>query len=339
MSAYVPGEQPPPAPAIVKLNTNENPYGPAPAVADVLAKFPADSLRLYPDPECRALRMEIASHYGFQQDEVVIGNGSDELLAMAVRAYVENDGAIAYHDPSYSLYPVLAKMVGAKEVPVPLAADFSWQMPPVLAADLFFLTNPNAPTGVMHPKALVRDFCARFTGVVVIDEAYVDFAADDALDLVRQLPNVVVMRTFSKSYALAGLRVGYAIGNRELIAALSKVKDSYNVGRLAQELALAAFKDWAHLQKQVGLIKQTRREVSVALENLGFQVLPSQTNFLFARPGRGAAVELFQELRKRNIFVRHFSGERTGEWLRITIGLPEQMAKLLVALKELMGEE
>jgi len=331
LSGYTPGEQPTEA-DVVKLNTNENPYPPSPRVAQALRELAAERLRLYPDPLCMALRRAIAAEAGCDPASVFVGNGSDEILALCTRAFVEDGGAIGYFDPSYSLYPVLAAIRGAAGRPTPLGPDFAWRAPAAEGAALFLMTNPNAPTSVRYPRAEVEAFCRSFPGVVVLDEAYVDFADEHCLDLALRLENTLALRTFSKSYSLAGLRVGYAVGPPELIAALFKIKDSYNVDALAQRLALAAFGDAAHMRANVARIRATRQRLAAELERRGFRVWPSQTNFLWVRPPERPAAELFAALRRQRILVRHFPGPRTGEFLRITVGTDAETDKLLAAL-------
>ncbi|MBP7830903.1 MAG: histidinol-phosphate transaminase [Kiritimatiellae bacterium] len=330
MRAYTPGEQPR-EPGFIKLNTNENPYPPSPAIREALDR-PLDRLRLYPDPLCLELRRELARLHGCRVEQVFVGNGSDEILTLCVRAFVERDGTIGYFEPSYSLYPVLAAAEDLAVRPVPLAPDFTWAMPENYAASLFFLTTPNAPTAVQYPRETVRAFCARFPGVVVLDEAYVDFAREHFMDLALEFGNVLVARSLSKSYSLAGLRVGYVVGAEPLVAAMYKIKDSYNVDRLAQEIALAAVRDQAHMRANAERIRATRERAAGALRRRGFEVGPSESNFLWVRPVRRAAKELYEALRERKILVRYFPGARTGEYLRITVGADAEMDALLKAL-------
>ncbi len=334
LAAYTPGEQPKVA-GLVKLNTNENPYPPSPAVVRVLREFAGESLRLYPDPMCVALRERIAALSGCGIENVFVGNGSDELLRLCMRAFTSPGGAAASFGPSYSLYPVLA---AAEEVgfrTVPLADGFGWSEPPAdLGASLFFLANPNAPTGVFYPVETIRSFCGRFKGVVLVDEAYVDFSGGrDCLALAKEMPNVLVCRTLSKSFSLAGLRLGYAIGSAELVGALYKLKDSYNVDRLAQAIALAALGDMPWMQENARRIVATRERVAIRLAALGFQVVPSAANFLFVAPPAGtSAAELFAALRAQKILVRYFPGSRTGNHLRVSMGTDAQMDGFLAAV-------
>ena len=337
LSAYTPGEQPAGG-GVVKLNTNENPYPPSPRVAEALASLDAADLRLYPDPVCRELRETIAALHGCGVEKVFAGNGSDEILALCTRAFVEDDGAIGYFEPSYSLYPVLADIRCAGKRPVELGPQFDWRMPGGYACSLFFMTHPNAPTGMLYPRAAVEAFCASFPGVVLIDEAYVDFSSAHCMDLALRLPNVLVMRTVSKSYSLAGLRVGYAVGPAPLIEALFKLKDSYNLDRLAQRLAVAALRDQPWMRENVRKICATRQRLTAALESRGFTVYPSETNFLWVRPNVAPARLLFARLREQSIFVRHFAGARTEEFLRITVGTDAEADALLDAINRLTAK-
>ena len=320
--AYVPGEQPK-SRNVVKLNTNENPYPPSPKCAEVLSGFDLDKLRRYPDPNFTALREAIAKLNGTTPDKVFVGNGSDEVLSLAARAFVENDGKIGSLDPSYSLYKTLAAI-----------RDVEWT--PSADCTLFLLTNPNAPTGVLKPRSEVAAFAKKFKGVLIVDEAYADFASENCMPLAvaEGNRNLIVMRTFSKSYSLAGLRVGYCVGPVDLIDALYKVKDSYNVDAVAQAVALAALKDRRYFKANVAKVKRTRKAFVKELEKRGWDVMPSESNFVFARPPEGGmnAAELFAFLKKREIYVRYFPGPKTGDRLRITIGTDAEMAKLLEAL-------
>lgn len=333
LEAYTPGEQPKTKNA-VKLNTNENPYPPSPKCAKVLKNFDLDKLRLYPDPVFAELRAAIAELNGAKIENVFVGNGSDEILTLAARAFVENDESIASLDPSYSLYKTLAAIrdvkwagtpVGGKAIDIPANAS------------LFLWTNPNAPTGGTAPKSKIAAFSKKFPGVVIVDEAYADFAKANCMSLAtsRTNRNVIVMRTFSKSYSLAGLRVGYCVGPSDLIEALYKIKDSYNVDAIAQAVALAAVKDRAYHAKTVAKVIKTREAFTAALVKLGWDVIPSEANFVFARPARVPAADLFAALRERGIFVRYFPGALTGDRLRITIGTDAQMRKLVAVLKKL----
>lgn len=331
MQGYVPGEQPT-ATDLIKLNTNENPYPPAPAVLDALQSVSADALRRYPPPMSQPLRACIADLHDVPVSQVFCGNGSDEILALCSRAFVENGRKIGYFDPSYSLYPVLASIAETETVEVKLGDGFQWVDPPEnVGISLFFLTNPNAPTGMRFPPDRVASFCRRFQGVVLIDEAYVDFAEQDCLDLVQTCPNVIISRSLSKSYSLAGLRVGYAIGAAELITAMDKIKDSYNLDIIAQQLAVAALRETQYMRDCVTRIRKTRGWVAKELAARGFTLYPSETNFLWCKPPAMLPASAYIEaLRDGNILVRYFaSDKRLAPYVRITIGLDEQMEKLI----------
>lgn len=334
LTAYTPGEQPK-VPGLVKLNTNENPYPPSPAVARALRDFAADSMRLYPDPTCAPLRERIAGLTGVSPEQVFVGNGSDEVLRLAIRAFSQTGGSVAAFDPTYSLYPVLAAAEEVAYRAVPLPGDFAWTDPPQdLDATLFILANPNAPTGVFYPLETIRAFCNRFAGVVLIDEAYADFTGGrNALALAREMPNVLVCRTLSKSYSLAGLRIGYAVGSLELVDAFTKLKDSYNVDRLAQAIALAALNDPDWMRDNARRIVATRERIAADLLSRGFRVIPSAANFLLVEPPPDTtAADLFAKLRDQNILVRFFPDGRTGRFLRVSIGTDAEMNAFLAAL-------
>lgn len=330
---YVPGEQPR-SRHVIKLNTNENPYPPSQAVARALAALDVEELRRYPDPVSTELRRAIAELHGCAVEQVFVGNGSDEVLALCTRAFVENDGRIGYFVPSYSLYPVLAGVRGVAHQGVGLNEDFEWVDPRGPDWSLFFVANPNAPTGTLFPGECVASFAGSCRGVVVIDEAYVDFAPRDCIDLALGLPNVLATRTLSKSYSLAGLRLGYAVGSSELVEALFKIKDSYNVDAVSQAVALAAIRDCDGMRAAAGRICATRQRLSEGLAALGFRVYPSGANFVWTRPV-GAADVLFAALKQRGILVRHFSGARTGAFLRITVGTDTQVDALLETVRDL----
>ena len=339
---YTPGEQPK-CRTVVKLNTNENPYLPSPKCADVLKDFNLDKLRRYPDPVFSALRARLAKIWKTTPERIFIGNGSDEILTLAAKAFVEDDEAIGSLDPSYSLYKTLAAIRNVPFVPSPLADDFRWSGKIAARADsgarvaLFLLTNPNAPTGMLTPADVAARAARTFRGVFVIDEAYADFARSNCVPLAtaKDNRNIIVMRTLSKSFSLAGLRLEYCIGPEDLVEALYKVKDSYNVDAIAQAVALAALNDLLWMRANVAKVKRTRAHVSRELARRGWHVPPSDANFIFARPAHRPASDIFNALRMRNIFVRYFKGKRTGDRLRITIGTDAEMDALLAALSEL----
>ena len=347
LEAYTPGEQPK-ARNVVKLNTNENPYPPSPKCATGLKSFDLDRLRRYPDPEFSALRQELAKLNRTRPENVFVGNGSDEILALAAKAFVENDEQIGSLDPSYSLYKTLAAIRDVKWI----GCDQQSNNQTIRTIEqsrvsLFLWTNPNAPTGTLAEPKAIAAFARKFKGIVLVDEAYADFSRTNCMRLATAAKNrnILVMRTFSKSYSLAGLRVGYCVGPKDLIAALYKVKDSYNVDAIAQAVALAAVKDQRWMKANVAKVVKTRRWFTDELKCRGWDVLPSESNFVFARPpaGKGKREEgtgnrakrIFDALRARNIFVRYFSGPKTADRIRITIGTDAQMRKLLAALDTL----
>ena len=348
---YTPGEQPL-RPGLIKLNTNENPYPPSPKTLQALRDAVNDELRLYPNPTSESLRKTIASAQGCEPDQVLVGNGSDDLLALAVRAFTEPCGhtakhssisTVQYFQPSYSLYPVLAANHGAAVKHTPLSKDYS--LPSVKAleasgswdfkAALTFITTPNAPSGRGYTRSELRPICEAQQGVVVLDEAYADFAKENAMQLALDLPNCMVFRTFSKAYSLCRLRVGYAVGPQPLIAAINKHRDSYNVNGMAQTAAEAALLDMDYYREGFKRIIQTRENFSKSLADLGFETLPSQTNFVLTRPPGSPAEKWFEALREANILVRWFKSPEISAFLRISIGSESEMDKVLETLTDL----
>lgn len=333
---YVPGRQPE-GDGWIKLNTNELPYPPSPRVAEAIAKE-GSRLPKYPSPDSRALRAAIGELHGLAPESVFVGNGSDEVLALLVRAFAGRERPVGQTAPGYSLYPVLAAAEQAPVETVELTSDFSLPLAAIsrLRASLFFLTSPNAPLGVGFPLEAIAKAAEAFDGIFVADEAYVDFAEGSAVSLLSKLSSLVVTRTFSKSYGLAGLRVGYALAHPTIIGILDRIRDSYNVNRLSQAGALAALRDQDGLHERVGRVKATRARVGRQLEEDGWEVLPSQTNFIFARPPAGtaeAAEAAFRHLESARILVRYFPGSPlTANGLRITIGTDSEMDRCLEEL-------
>ncbi len=333
-SGYTPGEQPRAGDRIIKLNTNENPYPPSPRVAEALADFPVESLRRYPSPMADQFREVAAQLYGLSPAQVLAGNGSDDILNIVLRAYLDPGDVLAYPDPSYSLYPVLAQIHGVRLAPVPWVAN--WALPiNALAssgARVLFVTNPNAPSGTLVPTNTLRDLAKAFAGLVLIDEAYVEFADESGLALLADCPNVVLSRTLSKSYSLAGLRFGYAMGAAQVIAELAKVKDSYNCDAISIAAAVAALQDQPYARSCWAKVKTERSRMTAELVGRGFDVIPSQTNFLFARPSSGDGAQLYAHLKQRGILVRHFDKPGLADRVRITVGTHEENTELLAAL-------
>ena len=339
LEGYVPGEQPK-SKNVVKLNTNENPYPPSPKCTAVLTSFDLDDLRRYPDPNFTTLAKAIADKNGTTADRVFVGNGSDEILALATRVFVENDESIGSFDPSYTLYKTLAAIRDVKWVGTAIHSNpqtLKPSSPSLSHVSLFLWTNPNAPTGEFAEPKAIAAFAKKFKGVVIVDEAYADFSRDNCMSLATapRNRNVIVMRTFSKSYSLAGLRVGYCVGPKDLIAALYKAKASYNVGAVAQAVALVALKDDAYHKRTVAKVIKTREAFGKALAKRGWDVIKSEANFVFVKPPAGdAAKDIFSYQKKKKIFVRYFPGPLTGDRMRITIGTDWQMKMLLDALDD-----
>jgi histidinol-phosphate aminotransferase len=332
---YTPGEQPTAGRRVVKLNTNENPYPPSAAVLQMLHDAVDERVRLYPDPEALGLRQEASRLYGVPIDHVLVGNGSDELLALLLRALVDPGERVAFPVPTYSLYETLVAVQGGVRVDPPWPAD--WSLPLALAdagAKLTFLCNPNSPSGTLVPIAEIDALARRVAGVLVVDEAYVDFAPANALGLVGRLPNVVVLRTLSKSYSLAGLRVGLAFGHPELLRGLRTVKDSYNVNRLSQAAATAALADQATARANVERICRTRTRLTAALRAMGYDVPESAANFVLARRRGVDQAPVARALAARDILVRHFTTHGLADALRISVGTDADVDDLLAALRE-----
>ena len=333
---YVPGEQPPDGEGWVKLNTNEAPLPPSRRVLEAIRVAADESLRLYPSPTARPAREAIARHFHLDPSHVALGNGGDELIEMCFRAFAGPGETVAYPTPTYPLLEPLARLHETRISTHP--TEQAWELPPSLGADearLKFVVNPNSPTGALFDRDAVEAVVAASPGVVVIDEAYVDFAPQSALPLLERYPNALLLRTFSKSYALAGMRIGFALGSEDLIDALDSVKDSYNLDRLAIVAAVAAIEDEEYHRRIVDEVVSNREQLSRSLEELRFEVVPSSTNFVFARPPRPAH-EVVAALRERKILVRHYDRQPIAGWLRITVGTLDQQAKLLSALKEIL---
>ncbi|MDH5446927.1 MAG: histidinol-phosphate transaminase [Gammaproteobacteria bacterium] len=340
LSPYVPGEQPK-IDNLVKLNTNENPYGPSPKVIEAIQNELGDQLRLYPDPVSLSLRQTIANYYDIQLEQVFVGNGSDEVLAHLFNALLKHDKPILFPDISYSFYPVYCKLYGIEFKAVPLADDFSLNVNDYIQDNGgIIFPNPNAPTGQLLALKEIESLLQQNTdSVVVIDEAYIDFGGESAVKLIDKYPNLLVTQTLSKSRSLAGLRVGIGMGHIDLIEALVRVKDSFNsypMDRLASVGAIAAFQDKDYFNETCNKVIQERDRLSGALTELGFEVQPSAANFVFARHEKLDAAELAQSLREQKVIVRHFKQARIEQYLRITIGTPEQNNCLLEALSAIV---
>lgn len=341
LSPYVAGEQPKLG-NLTKLNTNENPYGPSPLVLKAIAAETTDSLRLYPDPTALQLRATIARSYGLDESNVFVGNGSDEVLAHTFQALLKHDAPLLFPDITYSFYPTYCRLYGIDFDEIALDDIMS-----VRTSDYrrncgaIILPNPNSPTGTALPLSEIEKLLIEHPDqVVVIDEAYVDFGAESAIPLVRNYPNLLVVQTLSKSRGLAGLRVGFAVGESSLIEALNRVKDSFNsypLDRLAIVGAIAAWQDTVWFEESRNKIMATRNRLALSMRGLGFEVLPSSANFLFVHHPACSAKEIFTQLRTKAILVRHLPGERTNDYLRISIGTDSECAKLISALQTILG--
>ena len=345
LTPYVPGEQPK-INNLIKLNTNEHPFGPSPRVLEAIQSVNNDTLRLYPDPNADALKSALARHHGVQANQVFVGNGSDEVLAHAFMALLKHPGSLWFPDITYSFYPVYCGLYGIDYRTIPLADDFTIRAEDYLprdgqAAGAIIFPNPNAPTGCPLSLADVERIVAgNPQAVVLIDEAYVDFGAESAVSLVDRYPNLLVCHTFSKSRSLAGLRVGYAVGSAALIEGLERVKNSFNsypLDRLALAGAIASVEDDAYFRESCAKVIATREQLVADMKGLGFEVLPSTANFIFARHPAHSGAALASALRERAILVRHFKLPRIDEFLRITVGTPEQCDALVAVLREIIG--
>ena len=336
MEGYVPGAQPR-GPIFAKLNANENPYPPSPKVLEALRKAACDDLRLYPDALATELRERIADYHGLEPDQVLVGNGSDDLLTMILRSFVGPGDVVAAPRPTYPLYEVLVAIQDGRMRWVDFPPDFS--LPPALAdqgARVVFVANPNSPSGTWVEPSAVADLAGRVDGIVVVDEAYVDFAEGDCLGLLGRFDNVIILRSFSKSFSLAGVRVGYGLASAEIIAGLLKVKDSYNVNRFAIAAGVAALDDAAYMRANAARIRSERERLAAALRALGLQVLPSQANFVAAICGEPGPRAIARALEEVGILVRTFSDPSLADWVRITVGTPEQNDRLLECLENLL---
>ena len=342
LTPYVPGEQPK-LDNLLKLNTNENPYGPSPKVLEALKKEAADSLRLYPDPNSDALKAAIAENFGLTPAQVFVGNGSDEVLAHIFHALLKHDAPLLFPDITYSFYPVYCGLYGIEYRMVPLGEDFCIRIEDYLKPNGgIIFPNPNAPTAIPLALAEIEKLLQHNTeSVVVIDEAYVDFGAESAVGLIHTYPNLLVTQTLSKSRSLAGLRVGYALGHPSLIEALTRVKDSFNsypIDRFASAGAIAALQDQDYFESTRQQIISTRENLQQRLRALGFEVLPSGANFIFAKHRVMDGADLALKLRARSIIVRHFkSPAKIAPYLRITIGTDAQSERFIAALNEIVN--
>ncbi len=342
MAGYTPGFQPPRGSQIIKLNTNENPYPPSPAVAAAIRKAVENyaRLRLYPDPVSSRLRQTAAEIYGLTAEQVMAGNGSDDLLRILLDTFVDPGEQVGFFDPSYSLYPVLTQIRGAN--PKVFAFDPATPEPVITTKGikLFFITSPHAPYGLGFSNHFIAKIADQLDGILVVDEAYADFADENALSLLKSCNNLVITRTFSKSYSLAAMRVGLAFAAPTLITEMNKARDSYNLDLLAQEAATAALRDQTYLEETVAKIKKVRQEFRQQLTKRNFTSHPSRANFIFAIPPAGyQAGDLYQYLQQNQVLVRYFSTPPLDQGIRISIGTPEQMEQVLDIIDRFLSEK
>lgn len=341
LTPYVPGEQPI-VTNLIKLNTNENPYGPSPKVVDALKAEAADTLRLYPDPDSGRLKAAIADYHDLEPNQVFVGNGSDEVLAHIFQALFKHDLPLLHPDITYSFYPVYCGLYGIEAEKVPLAETFEIKVDDYMRPNGgIIFPNPNAPTGIpLALSEIERLLKANQNSVVVVDEAYVDYGTESVVGLVNQYPNLLVTHTFSKSRSLAGLRIGYAVGHPDLVEALIRVKDSFNsypVDRFAEAGAIAALADQAYFEEMRNQVIATRTSLEKSMKALGFESLVSGANFVFAKHATIDGADIAEQLRANNIIVRHFKKPaRIQQYIRITIGTNDEMQRLTDVLSQIV---
>jgi histidinol-phosphate aminotransferase len=339
LAPYVPGSQPAAGEQVIKLNTNEHPYPPSPRALEVLRSFDGGLLRLYPDPMASGFRRAAARLVGFDEDWILPGNGSDDLIMMICRAAAGGRRRIVYPVPTFTFYETQARIEAAGPTEVPFDDDYNLPIDALAAAEgaVTFVANPNSPSGTAATTAELAELAGRLAGLLVIDEAYVDFADDSAVALARR-ENVIVLRTLSKGYSLAGLRLGYAVARPAVLEGLVKTKQIYNVGALAAAVGTAAVEDEAWHKANVAKVRASRARLAEGLEGLGWRVWPSQANFVLARPPGGEAEGVYEALKARGVLVRYFKRPRLEDKLRITVGTDEQNAALLAAVAEAYAE-
>lgn len=340
MHGYAPGEQPAPGTRIIKLNTNENPFPPSPKVMEAIANMSAEHLRRYPDPMAKSFCKAAAEVLGFEPEEIITGNGSDDVLAFALMTFCAPGDVLAYPDPTYSLYPVLAEIDEIKIAPVPWKDGWRLPVDELIAtgAKAIFLANPNAPSGTMVHKADIELLAQKFDGLVLVDEAYADFANENCLDLVRRHENVVVSRTLSKAYSLAGLRFGFAVAQKHVIDEMNKVKDSYPCDAISIAAATAAMLDQEYARNTWEHVRRERVRLTDELTKLGFDVLPSQSNFLFASVPGGDGKACYEDLKRHGILVRFFDKPGQRDKVRITIGKTDENNAVIERLKQSLAK-
>ncbi|HOC03529.1 MAG TPA: histidinol-phosphate transaminase [bacterium] len=337
LSPYVPGEQPSEK-NFIKLNTNENPFPVPKEVINAIREQIDGSIRKYPDPEAYGLRKAIGKHYGFDPGWIFAGNGSDEILRLCITAFSSKDDYVAFLHPSYPLYEVLATISDRKPCRVNLKSDFNIPDDFMNRYNLYMkiIANPDSPSGCFHPVDQIRDIAKKLRRVLVIDEAYADFSKDNCLNLVKDFENVIVVRTFSKSFSLAGMRIGYCFGNPRLISALLKIKDSYNLNTISQVAGISAINHYDVMMENCRKIIRNRDYLKGELEKIGFYVFPSSANFILVKPLHIKAEDLYKVLKEKRILVRYFGTPLLKDYLRITIGSKKEIKVLMSAIKEII---
>lgn len=340
MASYIPGEQPPLGSQVIKLNTNENPYPPSPKVIETLQQIDGEHLRRYPDPFAKDFCQAVSDILDVPADWVIVGNGSDDLLNILIRACAEGRGRkVAYPVPTYVLYRTLSAIQPADVIEIPYADNLQFPISEMVSANaaIIFVASPNSPSGQVVPFQSLQKLAKEASGIVVVDEAYVDFADSSALSLVEHYENVIILRTLSKGYSLAGLRLGFGVANPKLLAGLFKVKDSYNIDSISIMLGCVAIRDQSYKNACVARIKASRKKLTIGLRNLGFTVFESHGNFVLAVPPAGNAEFLYLSLKRYGIFVRYFKQPGLDDKLRISVGTEEQNKILMEALAKLIG--
>ena len=337
MCGYAPGEQPPPGARVVKLNTNENPFPPSPRVLQAIRNVEAELLRRYPSPTAEPFRHAAAKVLNIKPDQIIAGNGSDDILAIAVMTFLGPGDLLATPEPTYSLYPVLAELAEVKQATVPWEKDWGLPIDALLAtkAKAIFLANPNAPSGTFVSPQRVEELARKFNGLVLVDEAYVDFADDNCLPLVERRDNVLVCRTLSKAYSLAGLRFGFGVAQAPVIAEMNKARDSYPCDAISIVAATAAIEDQEYAREKWEQVRGERQRVSAELTQLGWNVVPSHANFILAEVPDGRGREAYEGLKEQGILVRFFDTSGLRDKLRITIGTSQENNALLGGVKAL----
>jgi len=340
MHGYTPGEQPGMGERVVKLNTNENPFPPSPKVMQAIREIEAEALRRYPNPTADGFRAAAAKVLDVEPDMILAGNGSDDILTIATRTFIPPGGILAYPHPTYSLYSVLAQLEDAKTIGVPWEGE--WQLPVAglleAKAQAIYLANPNAPSGTVLPASVIGAFASEYKGLLLIDEAYVDFADTNCLSLVEKHANIVISRTLSKAYGLAGLRFGYAVAQPQVIAEMMKVKDSYNCDAISIAAATAAIQDQDYAKMTWAHVRSERQRVTDELTKLGFDVIPSHANFVLAHVPGGDGGAMYRKLKSMGILVRHFDTPQLKHYIRISIGSNTENNALLIGVRDLLAD-